>query len=379
MRTRILGVVLLGALAGMSGACGDDGGGGSADAGPVDGMTTPDAAPVLDGGRDGAVADADPNAPDADLPDADPDLPDADLPDAEEADADPDLPDADLPDAAVPFGERHHMVASQLKVPHNSTESTSFGIDLDGDPNHRPDNAMGGIFAALAQQNIDVRAATDAAVAAGQVISLHVLQTSSLTSAPLAFWSVFTGAAHPAPDYSGAGSFALAAGAPVDSLLVGHITGGTFVGGPGKARFQMLLAGAPIALDLVGARVEAQVSATGCTGKVGGAVTQADVQTKVIPQLAMAFTNVLHGDPGCPGACTGTALTLQNLFDTNHDGTITAAEVSASTLVQALLAPDVDLFDASGHFNPRQDHVNDSLSIGFGLTCVGASFQTPGE
>jgi hypothetical protein len=279
----------------------------------------------------------------------------------------------------VPSGERHHMVANQVHVPHTSAETVAFGINIDGDPSNRPDNALGGILSALTQQNVDVQGATDAAVAAGQIISLHVLQTPSLTSAPLAFWSVFTGAAHPSPDFSGAGSFTLAPGAPVDSLLVGQISGGNFVGGPGKARIQLVIAGAPVVLDLVGARVEAHVDAAGCSGKIGGALTQSEIQTKLIPQLAAAFTGILHADPGCPAACTGTAHTLQNLFDTDHDGTITSAEVGGNTLIHALLAPDVDLFDANGHFNPRQDGAADSLSVGFGLTCVGASFHTPGE
>jgi hypothetical protein len=108
-------------------------------------------------------------------------------------------------------------------------------------------------------------------------------------------------------------------------------------------------------------------------------VPHADVVSKVYPQVAAGFTAILHADPGCPLHCTGSALTLENLFDTDHDGVISTAEVSASALLQALFAPDVDLLDASGHFNPRQDHVTDSLSLGVGLTCVGASFTAPGE
>jgi hypothetical protein len=46
---------------------------------------------------------------------------------------------------------------------------------------------------------------------------------------------------------------------------------------------------------------------------------------------------------------------------------------------RALLSPDVDFFDQNGVFNPRQDGVKDSLSIGVGLESVRARFIVPSE
>ena len=43
------------------------------------------------------------------------------------------------------------------------------------------------------------------------------------------------------------------------------------------------------------------------------------------------------------------------------------------------ISSDLDLLDASGKFNPRQDGVKDSLSVGLGFTCVPATFTTPGD
>jgi hypothetical protein len=72
------------------------------------------------------------------------------------------------------------------------------------------------------------------------------------------------------------------------------------------------------------------------------------------------------------GGSTGIA--VLNLFDTNHDGSISTAEVENSALIHSLFAPDVDLFDATGAFHPLTDNVKDSVSVGFGFTCVPATF-----
>jgi hypothetical protein len=42
-------------------------------------------------------------------------------------------------------------------------------------------------------------------------------------------------------------------------------------------------------------------------------------------------------------------------------------------------SPDLDLLDASGKFNPGQDGVKDSYSMGLGFTCVPAKFTAPGD
>ena len=65
------------------------------------------------------------------------------------------------------------------------------------------------------------------------------------------------------------------------------------------------------------------------------------------------------------------------LFDANTDGTITAKELRTNALIMSLLAPDLDLFDSAGIYNPRVDGVNDSLSFGVGFTAVGAVFDLP--
>ena len=39
------------------------------------------------------------------------------------------------------------------------------------------------------------------------------------------------------------------------------------------------------------------------------------------------------------------------------------------------ISPDMDLLDASGKFNPRQDGVKNSYSVGLGFTCVPATWD----
>ena len=80
--------------------------------------------------------------------------------------------------------------------------------------------------------------------------------------------------------------------------------------------------------------------------------------------------------PCCDEGSTGE--TLVDLFDEepepSGDCTITLDELKNNDLISSLLAPDVDLFDADGNFNPRQDMVKDSLSLGVGFSAVGAVF-----
>jgi hypothetical protein len=76
---------------------------------------------------------------------------------------------------------------------------------------------------------------------------------------------------------------------------------------------------------------------------------------------------------------SSTSKTILDLFDDNKDGDITTAEIEMDPLIMALLAPDVDLLDATGKFNPRSDGEKDSLSLGLGFTCGAATFTAAGE
>jgi hypothetical protein len=186
---------------------------------------------------------------------------------------------------------------------------------------------------------------------------------------------VFSGLDQPNPDFSGAGSFSIDPSAPLDSVLAGSISQGHFEGGPGTARIELVVLGVPVLLDLIGARISADVSVSGCeNAKLGGAITQTQVHSSLFPALATGINSKIAADPGCPADCSPDVQTLLDLFDTDHDVFITVAEIESNSLIQALFAPDVDLLDANGAFNPRVDGVSDSLSIGVGFSCAGATF-----
>jgi hypothetical protein len=337
-------------------------------------------------------------------------LPDAPPPDAPPPDAPP--PDAAPPDAAFVPGEPLHFVGNTLKVPTTAAETAALGLDIDGDENHRPDNALGSILAALRQQNVDVQAAVDASVHAGKLVLLHSLLTTDLINSSNASWRVHVGLPTAAPPlFDGSDAFTIDPAAPADDLITGRIIDGRFEGGPGTATvlLTMGLGAPPVPLHLVAAHLRAKVTADGCSdGILGGAVTVAESDAQLVPGFATMFNasidddgpDGLHpvactaaGDP-CPNAQNGdstscdtargkcfsaTSKTLLNLFDVDHDSVITTTEVANNTLIRALLAPDLDLFDATGQLNPNSDHVADSLSLGVGFTCVPATFTVPGK
>jgi len=350
---------------------------------------------------------------DASLPDsatADAFVADAPLPDATIPDAAP--PDAPLADASPdPEGSFHHFVGNTLIVPSTSTQTRELALDIDGDANHRPDNAMGGIMAALRQQNVDVQAAVSAAVAAGKLVMLHSLQATDLTQAANAGWRIHLGlpTASP-PHFDGSDSFELDPAGPGDDLIGGKIVAGQFDGGPGTATLLLTLgSGPPLRLHLVAARLHAKVAASGCSeGVLGGAITIAERDTQLIPGFTLMFNAAINDDgpdgahpvacptdgSACPAALNGdattcdttrnkcfssTSKTILNLLDTDHDSQVTNQEMSDNPLIRALLAPDLDLFDASGQLHPNTDGERDSLSLGMGLSCVPASFTVPTE
>ena len=67
------------------------------------------------------------------------------------------------------------------------------------------------------------------------------------------------------------------------------------------------------------------------------------------------------------------------LFDANGDCTVTTEELLASDLVDGTIRnPDLDLFDGdSDEFNPNQDGVKDSISLGVGFSAVAGTFDVP--
>jgi hypothetical protein len=262
----------------------------------------------------------------------------------------------------------HGYVTSSLEIPASSAQAKAYGRDIDGDGH--VDNALGQLFAALTAQNVDFQSPMDAEIQHGHILMLHSLRTPSFTKTKKATWQVLFAQATPTPDFSGGGTFTVDATAPHSRIVRATIK---------RHRVQTTAGAFPIRIDLLGnnlslnldrAEIFATCSKMGCTsGRITGAVSQHDMNTKFIPVLAGALTAIISQD--CPGpgpaSCTGgsTGQTLQSLFDANNDLVISTSELTQNQLIKALLAPDVAL---------RHHGKRDGVSFGLGFTSVRAKF-----
>ena len=297
-------------------------------------------------------------------------------------------------------GTSHKYVADGVTMPTSSTQAQQLGLDLDGDPQKRPDNALGQILSTLASQgDVDLQTSIDEQVADGSLLLLFDLKATGLSTAPDAGGWIYLGEnPMPAPctdpmdittcghHLDGNGSFDVATDSPRDAVLNGDIIAGTFKGGPGKVTLELSLGSVSgITVNLIGARIEVGVAETGLTnGKIGGAVTEDELNNSVLPAIVDVMAESIGEDcMGTPPMCCtegSTGETLVDLFDDCSDGSTTCdckvslEELKTNDLISSLLAPDVDLLDADGNFNPRSDEVKDALSLGIGFSAVGATF-----
>lgn len=294
-----------------------------------------------------------------------------------------------------PTGTDHTYVAATLNLPENAAEAMMLGLDIDNKANDGVDNQLGmvlGSIGALAP-DLDLQMAVDEQLAQGEIILLANIKARDLASASGVGFYVYLGenpnppACQDANDMvcgrhlTGTAMFSISASSPTDAAIGGRIMAGKFTGGPGTVNLQIALAGGePINLPLQRAKAELNsISATGWTsGKIGGAISQEDINTEVVPAIAMTVrtsfdetcaTNTQGGTMANMCMCTAgeTGETLRGLFDKMpYDCNITDAEVQM--VVSGFLTPDIDL-DGNG--------TNDALSLGIGVTGVGAVFTPP--
>lgn len=303
-----------------------------------------------------------------------------------------------------PAGTDHTYVVSKIYMPTTAAQANMFGLNLDGDEQGRPDNALGQILSTLAGQaggDFDLQSAIDEQVNMGDIILLANVKATALTTAAGVGTSIFLGAnpgTAPCADANdmvcglhldGSSTFEIDPASPsqAESTLVGQIVGGKLTGGPGSVTIELSLVqgGDALVVNLVGARVDVgSVSDTGMTGgKLGGAVTEEALNDDILPALHGILGTTIGedctgtADPCCEDGSTGQLLI--DLFDESdpQDCMVTLEELKNNSLISSLLAPDVDLFNgdpAAGNFDPRNDGVKDSLSLGIGFDAVGGTF-----
>ncbi len=301
-------------------------------------------------------------------------------------DSPPDAP-PDVPfDAPAPPANHFHYVMSSLLVPTNNNQARDFGLDLDGD--QVVDNQLGMVMGTLATQGFEIQAATSAQVDRGQVLELFDLGADSFTASSSATFAAYIGATPMPPPCSGAGdtvcrrhltgagTFTIAPASPTRPPLTGVIAGGMMTTAAGQlvVPLTMVFGSTPIYVTLLGAKVQlAQASDPAIMSlKLTGGVTQADINTKLIPAMrdgieasVMKDCTALASPPQCGCASNSTGATMVNLFDTNNNCSVTVAEVQNNSLIQSLLAPDVML------------EGQQCLSYGVRATAVKAGFVAP--
>jgi len=314
----------------------------------------------------------------------------------------------------VPEGPHYHYVANKVFVPVNSTQVKEYGLDLDG--NGTTDNVLGGVLSFLAGQHLDVQATLDKAVAEGSVNILVDMQTKDFMASSAAGFQVLLGAnpqpaaCNPMETYTcdmamppkcmgcqhqltGTASFTIMGTPPAP--LTGKIAGGTFTGGPGDLNLQIALGGTKaIELDLIGARAKVSGATPTTIGDassggaiLAGAITQDDINMKVIPAIAdqlgpiiardcCGTGNTMHPDctglatamPKCGCVANSTGSTVISFFDSMPaDCAVTTSEIQNNSTIQGLLAPDVTI---DGKM---------ALSLGVKATAVGAMFTPAGQ
>jgi hypothetical protein len=273
-------------------------------------------------------------------------------------------------------GTQYQFVTNKLLLPTTRTLTQEFGLNIDDDDRQNTDNKFGDLLTLLTSvaPELEVQSTLDQAVDNGQLVTLHMVKADDFLNDPSVLWSVYLGQrAQEAPKFDGSDEFTLDSATPLDSPIVGSLTNGRFTGGPGAARIRIHLLGQQVEVDLIGVRLEADVSATGCVnGKLGGGITVEEFRNRLLPAIADGLNQVI-------AASSSAATPILQAFDSNKDKVITVEELEKNPVLMIAVSPDLDLLDASNKFNPGQDGVEDSYSIGLGFTCVPAGFSVPAE
>jgi len=273
-------------------------------------------------------------------------------------------------------GTQYHFVTNKLLIPTTQAQAQAYALNLDGNQQNHTQNLLGGLLSLLtkAAPGLDLQSTVDQAVNGGQLVSLHVVKAADLQNAPSVSWSIYQGQkTQSAPKFDGSDKFTLDPAGPTSTPIVGSLTNGHFTGGPGTARITLYLLGTPVDVNLIGVRVEADLSVQGCTnGKLGGGVTVDEFRSKLLPAIVDGLNGIIKTDPAMSAP-------ILQFLDSDHNGTISIQELENNPLLMAAISPDLDLLDASGKFNPGQDGVKDSYSAGLGFTCVPATFTAPGD
>jgi len=291
-------------------------------------------------------------------------------------------------------GDHYQFVLSRTNMPTTTAEVASLGFDIDGD-SATIDNKVGDGLTSLPGIGGLSNLALDGALARGTAILLVDLQTRSLSNASDVGISFYLGqdpSNPPCADATdttcgrhldGTTQFTISPSSPLDTTLVGEIRDGQLTAGPGRITLELAFVPLlpPIRLELEGVMVDATVSEDGrITGKFGGGFVESQFGINALPAIAGAIDFVVGRDcagtaPDCCQPGTEGDLLVADLDNVNVNCAVGPIEFGFG--VPGRFQADVDLLDSAGLYNPRQDNVTDSLSVGMGFSGIRAAFPQP--
>jgi hypothetical protein len=282
-------------------------------------------------------------------------------------------------------GGFHQYVISRELVPTKNLEAAMFALDLNGD--RIADNQLGMAIGSVAGRGwFDVQHESDLRVDDGGVLLLAELQADDLAESGHAGFTIYQGAdPRPTPcdgvdpacrrHLQGTGVFGVASDAVSSEQLLGTINDGRLSAGTGAITVTLGMFGVPMALDLIGARVNLYVRPDGLSGTIAGGIRVPDLARQLFPVFVQAVVPVIARDclhldrpPSCGCALDSPGRDLMDFFDglipgQTKDCRITEAEVGANSVVQSLLAPDVEIGSSP------------AVSFGFAIDAVPANID----
>jgi hypothetical protein len=114
-------------------------------------------------------------------------------------------------------------------------------------------------------------------------------------------------------------------------------------------------------------------------------VKSTDIAKNVLPAVAKVMTLQLADNPNSPssmqiiktfdlGGCSDPDGTAAK----KYDSVINLCEITQSPLIQAVVTPDVQVYDANGNYAPNaKNQAPDSLSVGIAFEAVSGTFTRP--
>jgi hypothetical protein len=295
--------------------------------------------------------------------------------------------------AQPPPGQQYNYAVNSITLPMSRVD---FSIDLNGDD--RVDNALGNIIGALTAQNFDVQTPVTNSILTGTTVVLMRLQSADpkLQTDPAASTTVYHGK-QTFPNFNGNGTFTID-NSVQPSTFSGPLAAAMFSSDnpvttlhPVELVLTMPLLGAvgAVTVHVNGAHLQfttgtdAMSGAPGLlAGEIQGSIKNAEVQTVIIPAIAQLLTMQIQQNPTSQNAMmirmlfdTGGCINANGMAAVANDGIIDPCEVANNNIIQNVLAPDVQIYDANGNYAPNpQNTKRDSLSLAIGFTGVQASF-----